>query len=91
MKNKVAPPFKIAEFDIMYNQGISATGDAVDLGVKYGIVGKAGAWFDYNDVKIGQGREASKKYLAENPKIMEEIIKKVKAAAKEEGLSSQSK
>jgi recombination protein RecA len=91
VKNKVAPPFKIAEFDIMYNQGISATGDAVDLGVKYGIVGKAGAWFDYNDVKIGQGREASKKYLAENPKIMEEIIKKVKAAAKEEGLSSQSK
>lgn len=84
VKNKVAPPFKIAEFDIMYNQGISATGDAVDLGVKYGIVGKAGAWFDYNDVKIGQGREASKKYLAENPKIMEEIIKKVKAAAKEE-------
>lgn len=84
VKNKVAPPFKIAEFDIMYNQGISATGDAVDLGVKYGIVGKAGAWFDYNDVKIGQGREASKKYLKENPKIMEEIIKKVKAAAKEE-------
>lgn len=84
VKNKVAPPFKIAEFDIMYNQGISATGDAVDLGVKYGIVGKAGAWFDYNDVKIGQGREASKKYLKENPKIMEEIIKKVKVAAKEE-------
>jgi recombination protein RecA len=83
VKNKVAPPFRVAEFDIMYNEGISATGDAVDLGVQYGIVGKAGAWFDYNDAKIGQGREASKKYLKENPKVMEEIIKKVKAKAAE--------
>jgi recombination protein RecA len=81
VKNKIAPPFRVAEFDIMYNEGISATGDAVDLGVQYGIVGKAGAWFDYNDAKIGQGREASKRYLKENPKIMEEIIKKVKEAA----------
>ncbi len=81
VKNKIAPPFKVAEFDIMYNEGISATGDAVDLGVQYGIVGKAGAWFDYNDAKIGQGREASKKYLKENPKVMEEIVKKVKEAA----------
>jgi recombination protein RecA len=81
VKNKIAPPFRVAEFDIMYNEGISATGDAVDLGVQYGIVGKAGAWFDYNDAKIGQGREAAKKYLKENPKVMEEIIKKVKAEA----------
>ena len=81
VKNKIAPPFRTAEFDIMYNEGISATGDAVDLGVQYGIVGKAGAWFDYNDAKIGQGREASKKYLKDNPKVMEEIIKKVKEAA----------
>lgn len=81
VKNKVAPPFRIAEFDIMYNEGISATGDAVDLGVQYGIVGKAGAWFDYNDAKIGQGREASKKYLKENPKVMEEIIKKIRVEA----------
>ncbi len=81
VKNKIAPPFRVAEFDIMYNEGISATGDAVDLGVQYGIVGKAGAWFDYNDAKIGQGREASKKYLKDNPKVMDEIIKKVKAAA----------
>jgi recombination protein RecA len=81
VKNKIAPPFRVAEFDIMYNEGISATGDAVDLGVQYGIVGKAGAWFDYNDAKIGQGREASKRYLKENPKVMEEIIKKVKEAA----------
>lgn len=84
VKNKVAPPFRTAEFDIMYNEGISATGDAVDLGVQYGIVGKAGAWFDYNDAKIGQGREAAKQYLKDNPKVMREIIKKVKEAAKTE-------
>ena len=81
VKNKIAPPFRVAEFDIMYNEGISATGDAVDLGVQYGIVGKAGAWFDYNEEKIGQGREAAKRFLKENPKVMEEIIKKVKAEA----------
>lgn len=81
VKNKIAPPFRVAEFDIMYNKGISATGDAVDLGVQYGIVGKAGAWFDYKDAKIGQGREAAKKYLEDNPKVMEEIIKKVKEEA----------
>ena len=87
VKNKIAPPFRIAEFDIMYNEGISATGDAVDLGVQYGIVGKAGAWFDYKDGKIGQGREAAKRYLKENPKVMEEIIAKVREeAAKAEEL-----
>ena len=80
-ENIIGPPFRIAEFDIMYNEGISKTGDAVDLGVQYGIVGKAGAWFDYNDAKIGQGREAAKNYLKENPKVLEEIIKKVKAEA----------
>jgi len=81
VKNKIAPPFRTAEFDIMYNEGISKTGDAVDLGVQYGIVGKAGAWFDYNDAKIGQGREAAKQYLKDNPKVLEEIIKKVKVEA----------
>lgn len=81
VKNKIAPPFRIAEFDIMYNAGISKTGDAVDLGVQYGIVGKAGAWFDYKDAKIGQGREAAKNYLKENPKVLEEIIKRVKEEA----------
>lgn len=81
VKNKIAPPFRTAEFDIMYNEGISATGDAVDLGVQYGIVGKAGAWFDYNEEKIGQGREAAKRYLSENPKAMDEIVKKVRAEA----------
>jgi recombination protein RecA len=84
VKNKIAAPFRVAEFDIMYNEGISKTGDAVDLGVQYGIVGKAGAWFDYKDAKIGQGREASKQYLRDNPKIMDEIVKKVKEAAAKE-------
>lgn len=77
VKNKIAPPFRVAEFDIMYNAGISRTGDVLDLAVQHGIVGKSGAWFDYKDAKIGQGREATKKYLAENPKVLEEISKKV--------------
>lgn len=84
VKNKIAPPFKIAEFDIMYNEGISKTGDAIDLGVQYGIVGKAGAWFDYGDQKIGQGREAAKQYMKDNPKVLDEVIKKVKAEAKKQ-------
>jgi recombination protein RecA len=79
VKNKIAPPFRAAEFDIMYNEGISRTGDVLDLAVQHGIVGKSGAWFDYNDAKIGQGREASKQYLADNPKVLEEIDKKVRA------------
>lgn len=78
VKNKIAPPFRAAEFDIMYNEGISKTGDVLDLAVQHGIVGKSGAWFDYNDSKIGQGREASKEYLASNPKILAEIEKKVR-------------
>lgn len=83
VKNKIAPPFRVAEFDIMYNEGISRTGDVLDLGVQYGIVGKAGAWFDYADAKIGQGREQTKKYLKENPKVLEEIDKKVRAKVAE--------
>ncbi len=81
VKNKIAPPFRQAEFDIMYNQGISKSGDIIDLAVQHEIVEKAGAWFAYKDAKIGQGREAAKKYLEENPKVMEEISKKVLAAA----------
>ncbi|MDO8336551.1 MAG: DNA recombination/repair protein RecA, partial [Candidatus Saccharibacteria bacterium] len=86
VKNKVAPPFRVAEFDIMYNEGISKTGDVLDLAVDKEIVGKAGAWFDYKDEKIGQGREATKLYLKENPKVLAEIEKKVreKVAAEEE-------
>ncbi|HJQ08369.1 MAG TPA: recombinase RecA [Candidatus Saccharimonadales bacterium] len=81
VKNKIAPPFREAEFDIMYNEGISRSGDVLDLAVIHGIVDKSGAWFAYNDAKIGQGREAAKAYLKENPKIMEEIAKKVTEAA----------
>ena len=78
VKNKIAPPFRVAEFDIMYNEGISKTGDVLDLAVQHGVVGKAGAGFDYNDAKIGQGREQTKKYLKENPKVLAEIEKKVR-------------
>lgn len=86
VKNKIAPPFRVAEFDIMYNEGISKTGDVLDLAVQHGVVGKAGAWFDYNDAKIGQGREATKVYLKENPKVLDEIDKKVRAkVAEQEG------
>ncbi|HSX31006.1 MAG TPA: recombinase RecA [Candidatus Saccharimonadales bacterium] len=81
VKNKIAPPFREAEFDIMYNQGISTSGDILDLAVKYEIVEKAGAWFAYNGEKIGQGREAAKTYLQENPKVQNEIAAKVRAAA----------
>jgi recombination protein RecA len=83
VKNKIAPPFRQAEFDIMYNEGISKSGDVLDLAVEHNIVEKSGAWFAYNDAKIGQGREASKQYLQDNPKVMEEISKKVIAAANE--------
>src|SRR6185312_761465 len=73
VKNKIAPPFRQAEFDIMYNQGISKSGDVLDLAAADGIVEKSGAWFAYNDAKIGQGREATKSYLQANPKVMDEI------------------
>lgn len=78
VKNKIAPPFRTAEFDIMYNQGISKTGDVLDLAVLHGVVGKSGAWFDYNDGKIGQGREAAKQYLKENPEVLAEVEAKVR-------------
>jgi len=84
VKNKIAPPFRVAEFDIMYNEGISKTGDVLDLAVIHEIVGKAGAWFDYKDAKIGQGREASKEYLKQNPEILAEIEAKVRAKVAEE-------
>ena len=78
MKNKVAPPFKQAEFDIMYNEGISRTGNIVDVGVKEGIVQKSGAWFSYGDVRLGQGRENAKIYLRDNPEIALEIENKIR-------------
>lgn len=84
VKNKIAPPFRIAEFDIMYNEGISQSGDVLDLAVQHGIVGKSGAWFDYNDAKIGQGREASKAFLKDNIDTLKEIDEKVRLKVAEE-------
>ncbi len=79
VKNKIAPPFKEAEFDIMFGKGISREGDILDLGVQCDIVSKSGAWFAYNGDKIGQGRENAKKYLGSNPEVMTEIEQKIRA------------
>ena len=79
VKNKIAAPFRVAEFDIMYNEGISKTGDIIDLAVEHGILGKSGAFYKYNDQNIGQGRENAKRYLLENPNVMAEIDAKVRA------------
>lgn len=79
VKNKVAPPFKIVEFDIIYGQGISKAGEILDLGVELEIVKKAGSWFSYNGDKLGQGREAVKKLLEDNPELSDELEKKIKA------------
>lgn len=84
VKNKIAPPFRQAEFDIMYNQGISKSGDILDLAVNQGIVEKSGAWFAYNDEKIGQGREAAKDYLDKNPKVAEKLVSQITEAANKE-------
>jgi recombination protein RecA len=81
VKNKIAPPFREAEFDIMFKEGISYSGDVLDLAANMGIVEKSGAWYAYNDEKIGQGREATKEFLKEKPKLLEEIAEKVKKEA----------
>ena len=78
VKNKIAPPFKEAEFDIMFGQGISTIGDILDLAANCGIVNKSGAWYAYNDAKIGQGRENAKQYLIEHPAICAEIEAQVR-------------
>ncbi|MCK5114869.1 MAG: DNA recombination/repair protein RecA, partial [Phycisphaerae bacterium] len=77
VKNKVAPPFRKAEFDIMFDSGISTTGDMLDLAVEEEIVKKQGAWFSYGEVRLGQGRENSKKFLSDNPDLIAEIKQKV--------------
>jgi recombination protein RecA len=78
VKNKIAPPFKEAEFDIMYGKGISREGDILDLAADIDVINKSGSWYSYDGNKIGQGRESTKTYLAENPDKMAEIEKKVR-------------
>ncbi|MGB5668078.1 MAG: recombinase RecA [Maribacter sp.] len=80
VKNKVAPPFKLAEFDIMYGEGISKLGEIVDLGVQYEIIKKSGSWFSYGDTKLGQGRDAVKALLNDNPELFEELEVKIREA-----------
>jgi recombination protein RecA len=77
VKNKIAPPFREAEFDIMFDEGISVTGDVLDMAVADGVVDKAGAWFSYGDTRLGQGREASKSFLRQSPDLLERIRKEV--------------
>jgi recombination protein RecA len=81
VKNKVAPPFKVIEFDIMYGEGVSKTGELLDLGVKAGLVEKSGSWFSFNSERIGQGRENAKNFLRENPKIANEIENQIRVNA----------
>jgi len=82
VKNKVAPPFKTAEFDIMYGEGISKVGEVIDIGVDYEIIKKAGSWYSYDDTKLGQGRDAVKTLLMENPDLMDELEEKIVEAIK---------
>ncbi len=79
VKNKLAPPFRIAEFDVMFGQGISKAGEIIDLGVDFDIIKKAGSWFSYGDTKLGQGRDAVKQLLLDNPDLMDELESKIKA------------
>ena len=80
VKNKVAPPFRRAEFDIMFGEGISRAGEILDLGVEYGIIKKSGSWFSYNDAKLAQGRDAAKKVLEDNPELSDELAEKIMTA-----------
>lgn len=80
VKNKVAPPFRLAEFDIMFGEGISKAGEIIDLGVEYNIIKKSGSWFSYGETRLGQGRDAVKNLILDNPEMMEELEKKIKDA-----------
>ncbi|MEM1322577.1 MAG: recombinase RecA [Bacteroidota bacterium] len=86
VKNKLAPPFRVALFDIMYGEGISKTGEIVDLGVDHNIIEKSGAWYSYGGAKIAQGREAAKRFFNDNPEVAIEVENKIKAAVTGEGL-----
>ena len=82
VKNKVAPPFKVSEFDIMYGKGISKMGEIIDLGVEYDIIDKSGSWFSYGETKLGQGRDSVKSILKDNPELCDEIEAKIVEASK---------
>ena len=84
VKNKVAPPFRLAEFDIMYGQGVSKVGEILDVAVEHEIVKKSGSWFSYEDTKLGQGRDAVKQMIKDNPELMDELEEKIKAILKVE-------
>ena len=83
VKNKVAPPFKTAEVEIMYGEGISKIGEVIDLAASMGIIDKSGAWFSYKGEKIGQGRENAKRYLTQHPEVMEEVTEAIKNSLNE--------
>jgi recombination protein RecA len=87
VKNKVAPPFRIAEFDIMFGEGISKAGEIIDLGVEYNIIKKAGSWFSYGETRLGQGRDAVKQLILDNPELMEELEVKIKETVTGEHLA----
>jgi recombination protein RecA len=84
VKNKVAPPFRVAEFDMMHDKGISYEGDILDLGMEHKIVARTGAWFRYGDIQLGQGKEKARDYLKANPQITQEIRDKIMAAGDHE-------
>ena len=79
VKNKVAPPFRKTEFDIMYGEGVSKVGEIIDLGVEYAVINKSGSWFSYGDTKLGQGRDAVKRLLQDNLELAEELEEKIVA------------
>jgi recombination protein RecA len=83
VKNKVAPPFRTAEFDIMYGEGVSKTGEILDLAVEFEIIKKSGSWFSYGDTKLGQGRDAVKALIKDNPELADELEEKIKSQIKE--------
>jgi recombination protein RecA len=83
VKNKVAPPFRAAEFDIVFGEGISKTGEIIDMGVELGIINKSGSWFSYNTDKLGQGRETVKQLMHDNPELANEIEGKIREKLKE--------
>jgi len=83
VKNKVAPPFRLAEFDIMYGEGVSKVGEILDIAVEHEVIKKSGSWFSYQDTKLGQGRDAVKSIIKDNPELMDELEEKIKTLISE--------